>query len=184
MGVVLNIGFGVTTTIAVTRYRLFGLRVLLRRGSILSTGIFAVYGTILLAFLLLFSNQTTVASILATVAALLVVTLALPPVISRAQRFVDRLFFRERYDHLMAMQEFTASTRDIADFAGLADSLTRTVQQALQADWATALIPSGDEDELFPPARSRARPPRGCPSPKDRGSPPGSHGTTRCSHPA
>ncbi len=158
MGVVMNIGFGVVTTIAVTRYQLFSLRVLLRRGfyySLLSTAIFAVYGAILLLFLVVFRNQTALASVLATLAALMVVTLALPPVITRAQRFVDRLFFRERYDHLMAMQEFTATTRDIADFSGLADSLVHTVQQALQADWATVLIPD-PENQSFVAAGSLA----------------------------
>lgn len=154
LGVVMNIGFGLATTIAVTRYRLFELRTLLRRGffySIISTGIFAVYGAILFAFTLIFSSRTASANILATIAALIIATLALPPVIAKAQRFVDRLFFRERYDHLVAMQEFTASTRDIGDFSGLADSLVHTVRQALQADWATALIPDA-ADERFVPA--------------------------------
>jgi K+-sensing histidine kinase KdpD len=154
LGVVMNIGFGFTTTIAVTRYRLFELRTLLRRGffySIISTGIFAVYGAILFAFTIIFSSRTASANILATIAALIIATLALPPVIAKAQRFVDRLFYRERYDHLIAMQEFTANTRDIGDFSGLADSLVHTVRQALQADWATALIPDA-EDERFVPA--------------------------------
>lgn len=156
LGVIMNIGFGLTTTIAVTRYGLFELRTLLRRGFfyfIISTGIFAVYGAILFAFTLIFSSRTASANILATIAALIIATLALPPVIAKAQRFVDRLFYRERYDQLVAMQEFTASTRDIGDFSGLADSLEHTVRQALQADWATALIPDVD-DKRFVPASS------------------------------
>ena len=154
MGVVMNIGFGFVTFIAVTRFNLLELRLLLRRGlyySLVSTTIFAVYGVILLLFLVLFRNQATQASILATVAALIIVTLALPPLVGRAQQVADRLFFRERYDHLMAMQQFSANTRDLADFTGLAASLVETVQHAFQADWATVLIP-GAEDESFVPA--------------------------------
>ena len=158
MGVVMNIGFGLTTTIAVTRYHLLDLRVLLRRGfaySLISTSIFAVYGVIFLLFTLVFSQRNLTANVFATIAALLVAAIALPPLIGRIQTFVDRLFFRERYDHLMAMQEFTASTRDIADFSGLADSLVLTVQHALQADWAAALIPDSS-DERFVAAGSAA----------------------------
>lgn len=144
MGIVMNIGFGAATTVAVTRYKLFGLRMLLRRGLyyfLLSTAIFSIYGGILLVFLLLFRSQSTVASVLGTVAGLLVVTLALPPAVQRAQRAADRLFFRERYDHLVAMQEFTTSTRDLADLVGLAASLENTVRLAMQADWAVVLVP-------------------------------------------
>jgi signal transduction histidine kinase len=151
MGIVMNIVFGGLTTVAILRYRLLELRSLLRNGFayfIVSSVIFAGYGVIFLLFSLLFRNQRTDASVLSTVAALFLVTILLPPVIGRAQQFVDRLFFRERYDHLIALEQFTQETRDIADFAGLADSLIRTVTLAMQSSWVAILVPEAERDDF------------------------------------
>lgn len=153
MGILSNIIFGFLTTIAMTRYRLLELRHLLRRGfvySLVSTVIFAVYGLIFVVFSLMFQNQTTTATVLATLAALLLVTMFLPPAISRVQLFIDRLFFRERYDHLLALQRFAHETQDITDFNGLSESLIRTVSLAMQADWVTILLPDPDLGDFVP----------------------------------
>ncbi len=148
LGIVSNIGFGIMTTIAMTRYRLMDLRVLLRRGfaySLVSTVIFAAYGIMFLMFSTIFRYQNNTAAIIATVAALLVVTIFLPPAIGRIQQLVDRLFFRARYDHLLALNKFTQETRDIGDFPGLANSLVKTVTLAMQADWVSLLLPSSND---------------------------------------
>lgn len=154
MGVVMNIGFGVVTTIAVTRFHLFELRFLLRRGlsyAVVSALVFGMYGALQVAFMILFRNQTTLASILATVAALVLAMVSLPPIVGRIQGWVDRMFYRERYDHLRALEEFTAATRDIADFAGLAEALASSIRLGFQADWAMVLIPDREE-RVFSPA--------------------------------
>ena len=152
LGIVSNIAFGVLTTVAILRYRLLDLHVLIRNGFayfIVSSMIFAGYGTIFALFSFLFRNQSTLASILATIAALILVTIFLPPVVGRAQRFVDRLFFRERYDHLVALERFTQETRDIGDFSGLADSLIGTISLAMQSEWVAILVPDEAEADDF-----------------------------------
>ncbi len=153
LGIVANIVFGVMTTVAMTRYRLMDLRLLLRRGlaySVVSTMIFAVYGIVFFAFTFVFRQQNTTDSILATAVALFLVTMLLPPVVGRVQRFVDRLFFRERYDHLLALQRFTQESRDIGDFVGLAKSLTHAVTLAMQADWVVLLLPNVESSDFAP----------------------------------
>ena len=154
LGIVANILFGVLTTFAVIRYQLVEVRSMLRRGftySVLSSTIFAAYGTIFFIFSIVFRNQTTSASIVAAVGALILMTIVLPPAIGRVQRWVDRLFFRERYDHLEALQRFTSETRDISDFAGLANSLTNTVSLAMQANWVVLLLPKPESEDFEQP---------------------------------
>ncbi len=144
MGIVASLFYGVLTTIAITRFRLMDLRLALRRGfaySLVSSVVLGVYGGTFLVFWAVFRERTTTATVVATVAALLLVAVFLPPYLARIQQFVDRLFFRERYDHLMALQRFTLETHDIADFEGLASSLTKTVTLAMQADWVVTLLP-------------------------------------------
>ena len=153
MGIVSLIFFGALAIIAVTRYRLMDLRVLLRRGfaySVVSTGIFAVYGLILWLFLTIFQYQTATASVVATAAAILLVTMVLPPTVAKAQGLVDRLFDRERYDHLVALQRFTQETHEIGDFTGLADSLVKTTSLAMHAHWVTLLLPDPDTGDFVP----------------------------------
>ncbi|MBF8267684.1 MAG: Signal transduction histidine-protein kinase BarA [Dehalococcoidia bacterium] len=151
LGIVTNIAFGLLTTVAITRYHLLGLRLVLRRGfaySLVSTIVFAIYGLTFVLFLAMFRSQTTMALAAASVAAFLLVAILLPPAVGRVQRFVDRLFFRERYDHLMALQGFAQEARDISDLAGLAASLTRTVTLAMQADWVVILLPNAQSGDF------------------------------------
>ncbi|MDP3064485.1 MAG: ATP-binding protein [Chloroflexota bacterium] len=151
LGIVANVVFGVLTTVAVVRYRLLDLRLILRRGfaySIVSTLIFAVYGVFLLLFLTLFRNQVGSASLIAAIAAIILGAILIPPAVGRVQSFFDRLFLRERYDYLVALQSFAFEARDIRDFAGLAQSLTRTVTLAMQAEWVAIMLPQAESGDL------------------------------------
>lgn len=151
LGIIGNIVFGILTTVAVVRFRLMDLRLLLRRGfvySIISTVIFAVYGLMFLVFSFLFRNQMASASIVATAAAVVLVAIFLPPAVGRVQRFFDRLFLRERYDLLQALQGFAQESRDIRDFVGLSNSLTRTVTLAMQAEWVAILLPHAESGDF------------------------------------
>lgn len=151
LGIVSNIFFGALSTAAIVQDRLLNLRLALRRGlaySFVSSAALMVYGGVFLLFWSAFRQRTAAASVVATVVALLVATMLLPPALSRVQRFVDRRFFRERYDHLLALQGFAQETRDLAGFSSLASSLTKTVQMAMQADWVATLLVSAEGDRF------------------------------------
>lgn len=151
LGILANILFAVLTTIAMTRHNLMDLAILLRKGLayfLISTAIFAVYGVIFLAFLLVVQQQTSTATVLATIAALLLVAIFLPPTVNKVQRLVDRLFFRERYDYLVALERFSQETPDITDFKGLSRNLIRTAALSLQAAWVRLVLPDPASGEF------------------------------------
>src|SRR5215203_7198944 len=72
------------------------------------------------------------------------------PLRQRIQRFIDRSFYRSKYDAAKTLQEFGATLRDATDLDGLTEKVTgvirKTVQPAHVSIW---LVPSrgkeGDE---------------------------------------
>ncbi|MFW6195012.1 MAG: ATP-binding protein [Chloroflexota bacterium] len=158
LGVIGNLGFGVITTYAVTRHRLMDLRLVLRHGlayTALSAMIFAVYGVALAVAFLFARNLSTAAGIVTAVGAVFLASVFVQPLVGRLQRFVDRLFFRERYDRLESLLELSEVTRDITDFQALADGLIRIVRRTIQADWVVMILPDHSGHTLVPMASSR-----------------------------
>ena len=143
-GIVGNILFALLTTVAILRYRLLELRAVLRKGAaytLMGILIVGLYGAVFVLFNYIFREQSASARLLASLAAAVIVAIALQPLLGRLQGFVDRLFYRKRYDHLKALQGFSQETRNITDLKSLSSSLTDLVTQAMQANSACLLLP-------------------------------------------
>ena len=56
------------------------------------------------------------------------------PLRSRIQEFIDRRFYRQKYDAEKALAQFAAAARSETDLDQLSDHLTSTVQEALKPD--------------------------------------------------
>ena len=162
LGVVGNIGFALITTIAVTRHRLMNLRLLLRKGlayTLVSSFVFASYGVSFGAVFFFTRTLSREAWILATVGTLLMTSVFIQPAIDRVQRTIDRLFFRERYDHLTALVAMNEKARDISDLRSLADDTIQSIRRAMQSDWASMALPDPSGTRLFIIADTRGQPP-------------------------
>lgn len=162
LGVVGNIGFALITTLAVTRHRLMNLRLLLRKGlayTLVSSFVFASYGASFGAVFFFTRTMSLEAWILASVGTVLLTSVFIQPAIDRVQRFIDRLFFRERYDHLTALVEMNENARDISDLRSLADDTVQTVRRAMQSDWASMALPDPSGTRLLIIADTRGQPP-------------------------
>ncbi|MBI4282752.1 MAG: GAF domain-containing protein [Chloroflexi bacterium] len=162
MGAIFSIFFGVFTTIAIVRYQLMDLRVVLRKGLAyfcVSTVVFTVYGVTFLVLWHLFRESTSGGSVavMATVAGLLPVSILLPPAISRIQSQVDRIFLRERYDHLIALKRFISETRDVTDLNGLVKNLESMLTIVMQTQRVYVLLLDAQEDAYLPLETSRSK---------------------------
>ena len=125
----------VAVGIAILRYRLWDVDVIIRRT--------LVYGTLsallALAFLglvvllqrlsvLLVGQESPVATVTSTLA----IVVLFNPLRRRVQSFVDRRFYRKKYDSQQVLARFAAVTRDETDIARLAGALTKAAEETVQ----------------------------------------------------
>jgi len=122
--------------IAILRYRLFDIDVIIRRTTsyALITGLLALvyFSSIVVLQRLLtpFTGDSTPAVVLST---LLIAALFLP-VRRRVQDAIDRRFNRTRYDAEQTLHRFAATARDETDLDALLGELTRVINATMQPE--------------------------------------------------
>jgi hypothetical protein len=123
--------------IAVLRYRLYDIDVVINRTLVygsLTAMLVALYfvGVVLLqrVFVILTGEESTVA----VVASTLTIAALFNPLRHRLQRFVDRRFYRRKYDARKTMEAFSTTLRDETDLQALNDHLVGVVAQTMQPE--------------------------------------------------
>lgn len=134
-------GIPIATAIAILRYRLYDIDVLINRTLVygaMSAVLAATYVVAILTFEALLSAFTA-GSELAVALSTLAVVAAFAPVRSAIQRFVDRRFYRARYDAGRTLDAFSVRLRDQVALdsvrATLLDAVGDTVQPASASVW-------------------------------------------------
>jgi hypothetical protein len=139
MGFALNIAFipaiPIAIGIAILRYRLYDIDIIINRtlvyGSLTAT-LVALYfvGIVVLqrVFVFLTGEQST----LAVVASTLLIAALFNPLRRRIQSFIDRRFYRRKYDAAKTLQGFSAQLRDETDLEALSDDLVGVVRETMQ----------------------------------------------------
>ena len=122
--------------VAITRYRLFDIDLIIRRTLQYSllTGLLAlVYfgGTVLLQGV--FSRTTGGSSTpLVTVISTLAIAALFHPLRKRVQVFIDRRFYRQKYDAEKVLAAFSTTLRDEVDLDRLTKSILEVVEETMQ----------------------------------------------------
>jgi MFS family permease len=123
--------------IAVLRYRLYDIDVVINRTLVygsLTAMLVALYfvGIVLLqrVFVILTGEESTVA----VVASTLTIAALFNPLRHRLQRFVDRRFYRRKYDSRKTMEAFSTTLRDETDLQALSDHLVGVVAETMQPE--------------------------------------------------
>jgi signal transduction histidine kinase len=151
-GIMANLYFAALTAVAMLKYQLLELRVVLRSGltyTLLGIFIVGVYGLVFVLFNFTFQSQSESAQLLSVISAAAVVAIALQPLLSQLQQWADRWFYRERYDHLQALEQFSQDTKDITDLKSISDSLTGLVRRAMLANSASLLLPAPNAPNFY-----------------------------------
>jgi serine phosphatase RsbU (regulator of sigma subunit) len=131
----LSVSFPIAMGVAILRYRLFDIDVIINRtlvyGTVTAALGVAYFGGVALfqqAFRTITGQTSDWAVATATVA-----TIGLfAPVRGRAQEQVDRRFYRRKYNAAQTVAAFSATARDVVDLAELAERLRSAVQETVQ----------------------------------------------------
>ena len=124
----------VAVAIAILRYRLFDVDRLISRAlvyGLLSVLLGAAYAGLVLAGQAVFSSFAGGSNLAIAVSTLVVAALFLP-LRGRVQRFVDRRFYRRRYDAQRTIEQFAARLRQEVDIDSLRRELLVVVDEAMQ----------------------------------------------------
>jgi hypothetical protein len=121
--------------IAILRYRLYDIDIIINRtlvyGSLTVMLVALYFGSIVLlqrGFVLLTGERST----LAVVATTLLIAALFNPLRRRIQSFIDRRFYRRKYDARKTLEDFSATLRDETDLDALNDDLVGVVRETMQ----------------------------------------------------
>ena len=134
------LGVPTAVGIAITRYRLYDIDILINRTLVygtLTATLVALYlvGIVVLqrVFVFLTGQQST----LAVVASTLLIAALFNPLIRSLQSFTDRRFYRRKYDARKTLERFSARLRDETDLDALSDDLVDVVRETMQPTHAS-----------------------------------------------
>jgi hypothetical protein len=129
------IGVPLAVGIAILRYRLYEIDILINRTlvySSLTATLVALYFGVILVLQRLFVVLTGEKSTLAVVASTLLSAALFNPFRRRIQRVVDRRFYRRKYDARKTLEAFSAHLRNDTDLKTLSDNLVGVVRETMQ----------------------------------------------------
>jgi hypothetical protein len=141
VGFALNIAFipaiPIAIGIAILRYRLYDIDILINRT--------LVYGSLTLMLALVYFGGVTATQVvfraltgqeeqpqLTIVVSTLVIAALFTPLRRRIQSFIDRRFYRNKYDARKTLEAFSAKLRNDADLEALSDDLVGIVRETMQ----------------------------------------------------
>jgi hypothetical protein len=129
------VGFPISIGIAIVRYRLYEIDTLINRTlvyALLTAMLAAVYFGAVVLLQRVFVALTGERSTLAIVASTLLIAALFNPLRRRIQGFIDRRFYRSKYDAARTVEAFSAKLRDETDLDALSNDLVEVVRETMQ----------------------------------------------------
>ncbi len=132
-----SLGLPVSFAIAILRYRLFDINVIIRKTlvyTLLSALLALVYFGSVVLLQTIFDSVAQERSPFIIVVSTLLIAALFAPLRQRVQAFIDRRFFRQKYDAQQILAQFAQTARDEVEMDVLQVELLRVVQETLQPE--------------------------------------------------
>lgn len=135
---VLALGVPISIGVAILRYRLYDIDFIIRKTLVYAvlTGLLALvyFGVVVVLQRLLGAVAGVENSPLAVVISTLLIAGLFNPLRSRIQAFIDRRFYRRKYDAQQVLAQFALTARDETDLDALTAELVRVVKDTMQPE--------------------------------------------------
>jgi hypothetical protein len=121
--------------IAIFRYRLYQIDLIINRTLVyapLTALLVSLYFGAIVFLQSVFVALTGEQSTLAVVASTLLIAALFTPLRRRIQRFIDRRFYRRKYDAAKTLEGFSLKLRDETDLEALSDDVVGVVRETMQ----------------------------------------------------
>ncbi|NSW53805.1 MAG: HD domain-containing protein [Anaerolineae bacterium] len=128
---------------AIMQYQLLDIRVVVRKGLLYvvpTTAISATYFLIITFALELFHHITGFQIFLLSLSVAVITGLVIRPFQQWAQRIIDRLFFREKFDFGVMLETLSAKTSSVLDLDQLTDIILDEITNTLHLDKAVFFL--------------------------------------------
>ncbi|MBL8046429.1 MAG: hypothetical protein JNL09_07810 [Anaerolineales bacterium] len=133
----------VSLAIAILRHRLFDIDILIRRtlqysllSGLLGLTYFGLITILQSRFRSVSGQQSEISIVLSTLA----IAALFFPLRNRVQEFIDKRFFRKKYDAQKVLAEFAATCRDETDLDKLTARLVEVIDETLQPEKVSVWI--------------------------------------------
>jgi hypothetical protein len=126
--------------VAVLRYRLYDIDIIINRTLVygpLTATLLAVYFGGVATVQVVLRALTGQESQLAVVVSTLVIAALFNPLRRRVQNFIDRRFYRRKYDAARTLEKFSAKLREDTDLDALSSELLLVVRETVQPEHAS-----------------------------------------------
>jgi hypothetical protein len=141
-----TIGLYVAVGVAILRYRLYDIDLIINRtlvyGSLTVVLVLVYFGGVT-ATQALFRYLTGQQSTFAIVASTLLLAALFMPLRKRTQRFIDRRFYRRKYDARKTLEAFSVKLRDETDLQTLNNDLVGVVRETMQPAYVSVWLRPG-----------------------------------------
>jgi hypothetical protein len=144
IGLLLFVVLLITIVVATLRYRLYEIDIIINRTLVygpLTATLVALYFVGVVLLQLLFVALTGERSTLAVVASTLLISALFTPLRHRIQSFIDRRFYRSKYDARKTLEAFSAKLRDQTDLEALNGELVGVVRETMQPAHVSVWLP-------------------------------------------
>ncbi|MCB8985930.1 MAG: hypothetical protein H6659_19030 [Ardenticatenaceae bacterium] len=139
-----SLGLPVSFAIAILRYRLFDINVIIRKTLVyaLLSGLLALvyFGSVVLLQTVFDSVAQERSPFIIVVSTLLIAAL-FAPLRQRVQAFIDRRFYRQKYDAQQILAQFAQTARDEVSLEALQAELVGVIQETMQPEALIVWLP-------------------------------------------